>query len=99
MVVVAVVVVVVVVVVVLDGNRRSILVTVESRFSFAVVQESGIVGSEVEVAVNFAAVDRLHNSPGLHQMQLGSLVVCCDPMRSVAIVVLWSSASCVVVVC
>ena len=75
-----------------------VAVAVESQL---VVQDSGRKGSadiggiEVEVAVTVAIVDRLRNSRSWHNMQLGSLLVSCDPMRSVAIVVLWSSASCV----
>ena len=77
----------------MDGNGRS-----RGR-SFAVVQGSGlrestdVVGIEVELFVIAAVVDRLRNRRSWCYVQLGSLQVCCDPMRSVAIVLSSSALS------
>ena len=47
------------------------------------------VGVEVEVAMIIGIVDRPCKSRSQHQMQLGTLTICCDQSRSVVIAVMW----------
>ena len=49
------------------------------------------IGIEVEGAVIIAVLDRPCNRRSLHYMQLGSLDMCSDVLRCVAIVGSWSS--------